>query len=326
MNGRFIVTGGAGLIGSNIVQALNARGCNEIIIVDHLNHPKKQENIDRLHFVDYFDKTDFRGQFQANQIAPVTGVFHMGACSSTTEMDENYLDDNNFNYTKELCLWALKTGARFVYASSAATYGDGSKGYCDADEITPDLEPLNLYGKSKQKFDMWALQTGNVAKIAGLKYFNVYGPGEDHKGDMRSLVNKAYSQILTEGRIKLFRSHLSGYQDGEQTRDFIFVDDAVAVSLYMFDNPAHSGIFNCGTGQARTWIDLARALFDAMARPVSIEFIDMPPSIREKYQYHTEAEMTKLRTAGFTSPFQTIESGVRKYVLDYLNIRKSDAS
>ncbi len=319
MNERFIVTGGAGFIGSNLVKALNERGCEEIIVVDHLNHPKKQQNLDQLRYGDYFDKTEFMAMICSNKVSPVSGVFHMGACSSTTETDSSYLDKNNFLYTKELCDWALKAGARFVYASSAATYGDGSRGYSDDDNLTPSLEPLNLYGKSKQKFDLWALETGVVRQIAGLKYFNVYGPGEDHKGEMRSLVNKAYAQVISEGKIKLFKSYRPNFGNGEQTRDFVYVDDAVAATLYFYYNPGRSGIFNCGTGKARSWIDLAKALFDAMRKPTRIEFIDMPEYIREKYQYHTQADTSKLRNCGFTTPFQSIEAGVRKYVVDYLS-------
>jgi len=315
---KFIVTGGAGFIGSNLVQALNKRDDREIIIVDHLNHPDKQRNLDRSVYSDFLDKSEFRKKLLAGSVAPVDAVFHLGACSSTTESDAAYLDDNNFCYTRDLCNWALKTGARFVYASSAATYGDGAKGYTDDDEITPSLEPLNLYGMSKQKFDLWVIENGLLDKVAGLKYFNVYGPGEDHKGEMRSLVNKAYRQILDEGQIRLFKSHREDYRDGEQTRDFIYVDDAVAVTLFFFDNPGISGIFNCGTGIARNWIDLGRALFTAMDLPAKIEFIDMPLSIRAKYQYHTQAEMGKLRKVGYLKQFNSIESGVGKYVRDYL--------
>ncbi len=324
MKERFIVTGGAGFIGSNIVRALNRRGSQEIIIVDHLNHPDKQKNLDRLKFVDYFDKTEFRTKLTSGLFAPVSGIFHMGACSSTTETDESYLNDNNFQYTKDLALWALKTGARFVYASSAATYGDGAKGYDDSDEVTPALEPLNLYGQSKQKFDLWALETGNARKIAGLKYFNVYGPGEDHKGEMRSLVNKAHKQISLEGGIRLFKSHRPDYRDGEQTRDFIYVEDAVAATLYFYDNPEYSGIFNCGTGRARSWLDLAKALFSAMNLPANIDFIDMPESIREKYQYHTEAVVAKLRKAGYVREFLAVETGIKRYVDEYMMFRIYD--
>jgi ADP-L-glycero-D-manno-heptose 6-epimerase len=322
MTRKFIVTGGAGFIGSNLVRALNARGEMDIIVSDHLSDPGKQKNLDSLKFTEYLDKADFRKRLRENRLPKVSGVFHLGACSSTTETDEKYLDDNNTLYTQELCEWSSRTGARFVYASSAATYGDGSKGYSDDDAVTPTLQPLNLYGWSKQKFDLWAFKTGAIRNIAGLKYFNVYGPGEDHKGEMRSLVNKAYSQIMREGRITLFKSHRPEYRDGEQKRDFIYVADAVAVTLYFYDHPEISGLFNCGTGEARTWIDLANALFAAIGQKPNIIFVDMPESIRDKYQYYTQADMTKLRRAGYSRPFTSIEEGVRKYVIEYLSKSK----
>lgn len=318
MSSSFIVTGGAGFIGSNLVRALNERGLTDILVVDHLNHPAKQRNLDRLQFREYHDKTDFRVLLVSGLLTTVDAVFHLGACSATTETDEAYLRGNNFEYTRDICEWSLRVGARFIYASSAATYGDGSRGYSDADAVTPSLEPLNLYGSSKQQFDLWALEQGLLNQIAGLKYFNVYGPGEDHKGDMRSLVHKAFRQIRDTGAMTLFRSHRPDYRDGEQERDFLYVADAVAVTLWLFDHPEVNGLFNCGTGEARTWLDLAHALFAAMEREPNISFTDMPESIREKYQYHTQAEMGKLRTAGYTAPFLSVEEGVRRYVRDYL--------
>ena len=213
---KFIVTGGAGLIGSNVVRELNARGETDILIVDHLNHPGKQANLDRLDYADYLDRDVFRETLRAGRVAAPAGLFHLGACSSTMETDEAYLDDNNTGCTRELCEWCLANGARFVYASSAATYGDGALGYSDDDDVTPRLQPLNLYGWSKQKFDVWALRQGLLDRIAGLKYFNVYGPGEDHKGDMRSVVNKSYAIIRDTGRIPLFKL-TAPTADGEQT-------------------------------------------------------------------------------------------------------------
>jgi ADP-L-glycero-D-manno-heptose 6-epimerase len=319
MKERFIVTGGAGFIGSNLVKSLNKRGYTDIIIVDHLSDKFKQRNLDKLKFDLYFDKTDFRHQIHENRVPKVNGVFHLGACSSTTEANEAYLNDNNTQYTRDLCEWSLQNQARFVYASSAATYGDGSKGYCDDDAVMPTLEPLNLYGWSKQHFDLWACRTRALRNIAGIKYFNIYGPGEDHKGEMRSLVNKAYTQICHEGRITLFKSHRSDYRDGEQQRDFIYIDDAVAVTLFFYDHPEISGLFNCGTGEARTWVDLAKSLFAAMGKTPKIDFIDMPEMIRDKYQYYTQADIIKLRKAGYSQPFLSIEEGVRRYVQDYLS-------
>lgn len=318
MQKKFIVTGGAGFIGSNLVKALNHRGHDDIVVVDHLNHPSKRSNLDRLTFRTYLDKTEFREKLLAGHVEPVNGLFHLGACSSTLETNQDYLADNNVQYTIDLCQWSLKTGTRFVYASSAATYGDGSHGYSDQDAITPSLEPLNAYGRSKQQFDLWAMKHGLLDKIAGLKYFNVYGPGEDHKGEMRSVINKAYLQVMTNGIVRLFRSHRPDFRDGEQVRDFLYVDDAVAVTLFFYDHPEINGIFNCGTGQARSWVDLVKALFAAAGKPPQIEFIDMPIDIRDKYQYHTEANLTKLRAAGYTAPFLSIEDGVRRYVTEYL--------
>ncbi len=310
----FIVTGGAGLIGSNIVRELNARGESDIIIVDHLNHPGKQANLDSLTFKSYRDRAEFRDAIRAGLVAPVSGLFHLGACSSTMETNADYLDDNNTDYTKDLCLWSIRNRTRFVYASSAATYGDGALGYSDADSITPRLKPLNLYGWSKQKFDLWAMKEGLLNQIAGLKYFNVFGPGEDHKGDMRSVINKSYQLIKDTGRITLFKSHRTEYADGEQDRDFVYVKDAAKVSVWLYDHTEANGLFNCGTGHARTWVDLANALFAAMDLAPNIDFVDMPPALRDKYQYHTEAEMIKLRAAGCDIPFQPLEEAVADYV------------
>lgn len=318
MSTKFIVTGGAGFIGSNVVKALNDRGYTDIIVVDHVGETLKKRNLARITFAEYFDKSDFREMIRDDRVPQVSGVFHLGACSSTTETNEAYLTDNNYQYTLDLCEWALCTGARFIYASSAATYGDGSLGYSDDDALTPTLCPLNPYGRSKQMFDLWALETGAIRQIAGLKYFNVYGPWEDHKGDMRSLVNKSYDQVVRERRITLFKSYLPQYRDGEQQRDFVYVADAVAVTLFLYDHPEICGLFNCGTGQARTWIDLAHALFAAANIPPKIDFIEMPEAIRGKYQYYTQAQMGKLRDAGYVAPFLSIEEGVRRYVQDYL--------
>jgi ADP-L-glycero-D-manno-heptose 6-epimerase len=316
----FIVTGAAGFIGSNLAAALNRRGHADLTLVDHLDAGGlKARNIEGLIYSRFLDKAEFRAALRAGDIAPVTGVLHLGACSSTTQMDEAYLDDNNVAYTRELCEWSLNHGARFVYASSAATYGDGSRGYSDAAEAVPGLEPLNPYGWSKQRFDLWALNSGRLPLIAGVKYFNVYGPREDHKGDMRSVIHKAYRQILDTGGLQLFRSHRPGIRDGEQRRDFVYVRDAVNVTLFLLDHPEANGLFNCGTGEARTWLDLTRALFRAMGREPRILFVDMPEAIRERYQYFTEADLTRLRAAGYAQPFTSIEAGVRDYVETWLS-------
>ncbi len=311
---RFIVTGGAGLIGSNLVAALNARGHSDILVTDHLNNPLKERNLAGLRYARYLDREAFRDALRAGEIAPATTLFHLGACSSTTETSQAYLDDNNTGYTRELCEWCLAHGTRFIYASSAATYGDGELGYCDDDAVTPRLQPLNLYGWSKQKFDLIALREVWLNRIVGLKYFNVFGPGEGHKGEMRSVVHKAYHQILEKGSFSLFRSHRPGYTDGGQVRDFVYVKDAVAVTLFFHDHPEVSGLFNCGTGRARSWLDLLRAVYAAMGREPVIAFVDMPAHLRDKYQYFTEADTRKLRAAGCGHAFMPLEDGVLDYV------------
>ena len=315
---RIIVTGGAGLIGSNVVAALNARGCDDILVVDHLNHPGKEANLAGLDYRRYLDRDAFRAALRTGEIAPTETLFHLGACSSTTETDQAYLDDNNTGCTRELCEWCLANGTRFIYASSAATYGDGELGYTDDDAVTPGLQPLNLYGWSKQKFDVTALQKGWFSSIVGLKYFNVFGPGESHKGDMRSVIHKAYHQISETGAFPLFRSHRPDYTDGGQVRDFVYVKDAVAVTLFFHDHPEVSGLFNCGTGQARSWVDLLRAIYAAMGREPAIDFTDMPPHLRDKYQYFTEADTRKLRAAGCDHAFLPLEDAVADYVRNHL--------
>lgn len=315
-----IVTGGAGFIGSNLVRALNDRGVTDILVVDELDDETgKARNLADLRYVDYRHKTAFREDVLAGRVPAPTTVFHLGACSSTTATDEAYLEDNNTGYTRDLCEWCRSQGSRFIYASSAATYGDGSQGYSDGDALTPHLRPLNPYGWSKQRLDLWALENGALNDVVGIKYFNVYGPREDHKGDMRSLVRKAYRQIKTTGHLNLFRSHRPAYGDGEQKRDFVYVRDAVAVTLFFHDRPDVGGLFNCGTGEARTWLDLAHAIFAAMEREPDIRFIDIPEHIRDKYQYFTEADMDKLHAAGYAAPFTAIEDGVRDYVRNYLD-------
>ncbi len=312
----FIVTGGAGLIGANLVAALNRRSEDSILLLDH---PEKEANLRRLRFRDYLDKKVFRAALREGRIEPPATLFHLGACSSTTEMRQDYLEDNNTACTRELCTWCLERGVRFIYASSAATYGAGEHGYDDRDAATPHLQPLNPYGWSKQRFDLWALERGLFDRIVGLKYFNVYGPGEDHKGDMRSLVHKAHEQILATGHLQLFRSHRPDYRDGEQERDFVAVEDAVRTTLFFHDHPERSGLFNCGTGRARTWLDLAHALFAALGRPPAIAFVDMPAALRDKYQYHTRAQTAKLQAAGAPVPDTPLQEAVARYVRLWLS-------
>lgn len=314
-----IVTGGAGFIGRNLVASLNTKGNDNIIIVDNLGSSEKWKNLVGLKFDDYIDKKEFIKRIENNQFSNIDAIFHLGACSSTTEKDANYLMSNNFLYTRTLCEWALMHQAKFIYASSAATYGDGNQGYCDEINNLNALEPLNMYGFSKHLFDLTALKKGYFDRIAGLKYFNVYGPHECHKGDMRSLINKAYPVIKETGKIKLFKSHRPDYKDGEQLRDFVYVKDAVEETIYFYENMDITGLFNCGTGQARSWNDLITALFNAMHIEPNIEYIDMPEQLQGKYQYFTQADMTKVRNTGFKHKFMSIEEGVRDYVDSYLS-------
>lgn len=318
---KTIVTGGAGLIGSNIVRQLNARGETDILVVDHLGgNALKQRNLQAIQYAAYMERDVFRAAVRVGQIEPPAVFYHLGACSSTTETDEAFLEDNNMGYTREMCEWCLAHGTRFVYASSAATYGDGSQGYSDSEAVIPTLKPLNLYGWSKQRFDLWLLAEKLTGRVAGLKYFNVFGPGEDHKGDMRSVVSKSYAVVRDTGRMSLFKSDRPDYADGCQDRDFVYVKDAAAVTVWLGDHPEVNGIFNCGTGHARTWLDLANALFAALGKPPQIDFIEMPAKLRGKYQYHTEAEMAKLRAAGCDVPFRPLEDAVRDYVETHLSL------
>ena len=315
-----VVTGGAGFIGSALVWRLNELGETDILVVDDLGSDEKWRNLNGLRFRDYQEKDAFLADVQAGTLDPhpIETLFHLGACSSTTETDARYLIQNNFEYTKTLARFAVRREIRFVYASSAATYGDGSQGYADTEELTPALLPLNMYGYSKQLFDAWALREGLLKKLVGLKYFNVFGPNEWHKGDMRSMVCKGYEQIEAEGAIRLFKSHRPDYGDGEQERDFLYVKDAVDMTLFFHTAREPMGLFNVGTGTSRTWNDLARAIFAALERPPRIHYIDMPETLRARYQYHTRAEPQKLRDAGYRQPTAPLEAAVADYVRHYL--------
>ena len=227
--------------------------------------------------------------------------------------DADYFEKNNFQYSCSVAQWALKNNARLIYASSAATYGDGALGYSDEESLIPKLVPLNLYGASKQKFDRWVLDNGYQTQMTGLKFFNVFGPNEYHKGDMRSVVAKAYDRVISQGQISLFKSYNPRYKDGEQMRDFIYVKDAVDVVMFLMENPAINGIFNLGTGQARTWNQLALALFTAVGCKPHIEYIEMPEILRERYQYFTQAQIAKLRKAGYMKAFTGLEDAVKDY-------------
>lgn len=310
-----IITGAAGFIGRNLVAELNARGYTDLLLVDELGNTEKWKNLVGLHYEDIWEPETFRQAILEGVDAGATrALIHLGACSATTETDADYLLDNNYRTTRDLCEWCLEHDVRFVYASSAATYGNGEQGYRDDDASTPALRPLNMYGYSKHLFDLWALKNHLFDRIAGLKYFNVYGPWEHHKGDMRSVVYKAYEQIRDTGAVNLFRSHRPDYEDGKQLRDFVFVKDAVDLTLWLAEPDAPSGLYNCGTGQARSWLDLAHAVFAALDLDPRIDFIDMPPPLREKYQYFTQADTAKLAASGYPHPFTPLEEGVAQTI------------
>ncbi len=325
MSATTVVTGAAGFIGRNAVAELNRRGQRELLLVDSLGTDERWKNLVGLNYEEILSPEEFLARLRGRGEKPlpeIDGIVHLGACSATTEKDADYLLSNNYAYTRELCEWSLAHQVKFVYASSAATYGDGSRGYDDSDYLTPTLEPLNMYGYSKHMFDLWALKHELFWKqpvpIVGLKYFNVYGPYEDHKGDMRSVVNKSFGQISEGGHVQLFKSHKPEYRDGEQMRDFVYVKDAVDVTLYFLERRDLGGLYNCGGGVARTWVDLATAVYSATGKKPEIEFIDMPEELRGKYQYFTQATSEKLKAAGYTQPFTTLEDGVRDYVTTYL--------
>ncbi len=315
---KILVTGAAGLIGSALVWALNRRGCENLILTDRLGRDERWRNLVPLRFADYLDADQLWDQLGTPALDSVRWVFHLGACSATTEKDAGLLMENNFRYTRRLAEWALAGQRRFVFASSAATYGDGAAGMDDGQEHLNAYRPLNMYGYSKHLFDQHAQRQGWFDRIVGLKYFNIFGPNEDHKGDMRSVVHKACGEIRATGKVSLFRSHHPDFRDGEQRRDFLYVKDAVAMTLHLATTPAAAGIYNLGSGQAATWIDLVTPNFDALGRPVAIEFIDMPEILRGKYQYHTCADVRRLQQTGWTGPTHSLSAAVRDYVTNYL--------
>lgn len=314
-----VVTGGAGFIGSALVHRLNQLGREDILIVDGLGTGPKWRNLSGLSFADYMERDEFRTYLQDPDRFPgqVQWVAHLGACSSTTEEDASYLADNNFRFSKEIATFCHEKKARLVYASSAATYGDGSQGYDDRTDIR-QLRPLNGYALSKQMFDLWALHSGLLKRVAGIKYFNVFGPNESHKEGMRSMVCRGFEQIRDTGTIRLFKSDREEYGDGEQQRDFLYVRDAVEMTLFLLQTPTANGLFNAGAGRAETWNALAHALFAAMDLPPKIEYIDMPANLKGKYQYYTKAETARLADAGYAAPVTPLAVAVRDYVVNYL--------
>jgi ADP-L-glycero-D-manno-heptose 6-epimerase len=314
-----IVTGAAGFLGSATVWALNVRGITDIVCVD--THPTADgsANLAPLTYAQYVPHRQFLSEVRAGEwTSRIRAVIHLGACSSTTEKNWDYLRENNVEYSQTMCEAALAAGARFIVASSAATYGDGAQGYSDDHAGLDALRPLNLYGRSKHEFDLWARDTGRLDQIASVKYFNVYGPNEWHKGDMRSMVCKGFEQIRDTGRVRLFKSDRPEYPDGGQRRDFIYVKDAIAMTLWLLDHREHTGIFNIGMGQSTDWNRLMRAIFAAMQRDPLIDYFDMPADIAKAYQYDTCADMSKLRAAGYTAPMTSVEDAVHDYVTRHL--------
>jgi ADP-L-glycero-D-manno-heptose 6-epimerase len=312
-----IVTGGSGFIGSAVLRALNDRGISDILVVDNLGTDGKFKNLRAKQFHGIARPKEFLDALETGAVRPDT-IIHMGACSTTTELDADFLLDNNAVTTRRLAVVARERGIRFIYASSASVYGDGALGFSDDDSLTPRLEPLNAYGFSKWLGDIFALRDGWSKRHVGLRFFNVFGPNEYHKGGQKSVIAHAYRKIAETGKMQLFESHKEGYGHGEQARDFIYVKDAVAVILWFLDHPDTSGIYNLGTGRARTFNDLARSIFAALDLDAEIEYIPTPETIRNAYQYFTEADVSKLRDAGCDHAFDALENTVKDYVQNYL--------
>ena len=313
-----VVTGGAGFICSAVVWKLNNLWRNDILIVDELDSTDKWKNLVGLDFKDFVNKDIFIQKIKEGNKYLIEAIIHLGANSSTTEKDADLLFTNNYQYTKTLAKFCLRKNIRFIYASSAATYGNGSLGFGDVEADCQKLRPLNMYGYSKALFDIWVLKENVFNSIVGIKYFNVYGPNEYHKEDMRSVVHKAFEQIRDTGKVRLFKSMNLNYKDGEQMRDFIYVKDAVDMTLHFLTNKDRNGLYNVGSGKARTWKDLVTSIFKSMDKPVNIEYIDLPEHLLKKYQYFTEAKIDKIKNAGYSKNITSLEDGVHDYVKNYL--------
>ncbi len=313
-----VLTGAAGFIGSCMLSYLNEQGVDDILLVDKLGEKSKWKNLLNKKFKDFIDREQFI--FDLEEFTDIDLIIHLGACADTTEFNLDYLMEVNYEYSKLLFEFATHRQIPIIYASSAATYGNGDKGYEDNEDKVFELSPLNPYGFSKQIFDQWVLQQADKPPFwAGLKFFNVYGPNEYHKERMASVIFHAYNQLLETGKIRLFKSHKEGFEDGEQLRDFVYVKDVVKVIYYLWQNQVSSGIYNLGTGKARTFKDLATAVINEANPFGTIEYFDMPEDIREKYQYFTEADMRKIRSIGYKEEFFSLEEGVKDYVQNYLN-------
>lgn len=313
-----VVTGAAGFIGSCLVSRLNAAGYNNLIVVDDFSKHEKDHNLEGKTISAKIGRSDFL-HWLSDFGSEVDIIFHIGARTDTTEFNTKIFDELNVHYTQEIWKACVQFSIPLVYASSAATYGLGEHGYDDRHDIIDQLSPLNPYGHSKNDVDKWILsQTETPPFWAGLKFFNVYGPNEYHKGRMASVIFHAFNQIKEKGSMKLFRSHNPNFEDGCQLRDFVYVKDVVDVCLFLMEDQPTSGIYNLGSGKARTFLDLAKNTFSSLGKPESIEFIDTPEDIRDKYQYFTEANMSKLIESGYTQKFHTLEEGIKDYVENYL--------
>ena len=310
-----VITGALGFIGTNIVREFNKKKMKNLILVDHLTEAK-EKNLKGVLYANYYDKKTFISKIKKNSLPKISTIIHMGACSDTKEYDKTYLKNNNYEYSRLLFNYSVKNNCNFVYASSGSVYGDGKRGYS---ENLKNLHPLNPYGYYKYLFDTWVIkQKKKPIQWVGLRFFNVYGPYEDHKKSMASVIFHGFNQIKKSGTINLFKSYNKKYHDGMQLRDFVYVKDVVAVINFFLTHPTKSGIFNVGTGKARTFVDLAKATFHAAHKKESIFFIDMPSLLRNKYQYFTQANIKKLRNVGYKKAFTSLEKGVKEYVKTYL--------
>lgn len=321
-NDVIAITGAAGFIASYLTGYLNRLGFTQLVLIDDFTQEKKWHNLEGKQYLHKVDRQEFF-DWEKNNPGLIQYMFHLGARTDTTEMD--YAVHKKWNLDYSIKVWQLCTEKKIplVYASSAATYGGGEHGYSDSHEIVSQLQPLNPYGVSKNEFDIWALAQKTAPPFwAGLKFFNVYGPNEFHKARMASVIFHAFNQIKANGQVKLFRSHVPEYKDGEQIRDFIYVKDVVQICEWLMEHQPASGLYNTGTGKGRTFLDLVRAIFDTLHLSEHVNFIDTPIDIRDKYQYFTEADMHKLHDAGYDKPFYTLEEGVREYVTDYLQENK----